>query len=323
MLGIKFARIGLLFLMIGFFSFIHAGCQEPKRGPPGATGAIGPNGLQGQSGPIGPSGSGAPGTTGPTGLQGITGAAGPTGLQGITGFTGLPGVTGPTGLAGPPGATGSTGAPGLGCIEPRPTATQVVYVNKAGNDAIADGSQCFPFLTVTAAMASITDAIAPFPDPNNLTKRYAISIGPGQYVEALIHLKANVQLVGASALLTRLQIPFDINDPSWFDLNFSADPQSGFVNLSLLSSPLDFNFQAASSVSGKLFFVDVNITPSPIFTVLSTSFNQVNIHPTVQEGLDQLADDVAYTPANPADWNTQPTTVQEALDFIAAALGPI
>lgn len=126
-------------------------------------------------------------------------------------------------------------------------------------------------------MASITDAIAPFPDPNNLTKRYAISIGPGTYIEPLIHLKANVQLVGTSTLLTRLQIPFDINDPSWFDLNFSKDPRSGFVNLTLLTSPLDFNFQTAMSVSGKLFFVSVNITPSPTFTALSTSVNQVNI----------------------------------------------
>ncbi|CAH0166132.1 hypothetical protein SRABI80_00986 [Peribacillus frigoritolerans] len=163
------------------------------------------------------------------------------------------------------------------CIEPPPIATRIVYVNKAGNDATADGSECAPFLTVTAAMASITDAIAPFPDPNNLTKRYAISIGPGAYIEPLIHLKANVQLVGTSALLTRLQIPFDINDPSWFDLNFSQDPRSGFANLSLLTGPLNFNFQLAQSVSGKLFFERVNIAPSPTFTALSTSVNQVTI----------------------------------------------
>ncbi len=126
-------------------------------------------------------------------------------------------------------------------------------------------------------MTTITDAIAPFPDPNNLTKRYAISIGPGLYIEPLIHLKANVQLVGTSALLTRLQIPFDINDPSWFDLNFSQDPRSGFVDLALLSGPLDFNFQTASSISGKLFFVDVHATPAPTFTALSSVTNQVSM----------------------------------------------
>ncbi|MFL0403071.1 exosporium leader peptide-containing protein [Bacillus nitratireducens] len=198
---------------------------------------------------------------------------GPT-LPPIPPFT-LP--TGPTGNTGPTGPTGSTGDTGPGCIEPLPIFTQIVYVNKAGNDVTADGSECAPFLTVTAAMASITDAIAPFPDTLNITKRYAIKIGPGTYIEPLIHLKANIQLIGTSTLLTRLQIPFDINDPTWFDLNFSQDPRSGFVNLSLISGPLDFNFQTAQSVSGKLFFVSVNITPTPIFTALSTSVNQVNI----------------------------------------------
>jgi hypothetical protein len=207
----------------------------------------------------------------------LFGKRGPKGATGPQGPAGPPGLQGPPGSAGTPGLAGATGPQGPGCIEPAPIETRIVYVNKAGDDAIADGSECFPFLTVTAAMASIADAIAPFPDPNNVTKRYAISIGPGQYIEPLIHLKANVQLVGTSALLTRLQIPFDINDPSWFDLNFSQDPRSGFVDLALLSGPLDFNFQSANSVSGKLFFVGVNITPSPTFTALSTSVNQVNI----------------------------------------------
>jgi hypothetical protein len=118
-------------------------------------------------------------------------------------------------------------------------------------------------------MASITDA--------SPTKRYAISIGPGTYTESLIHLKANVQLVGTSTLLTRLAIPFDINDPSWFETGFINDNRSGFVDLTLLTGPLDFNFQIASSFSGKLFFVSVNITPTPVFTALTTSVNQVNI----------------------------------------------
>jgi len=142
-------------------------------------------------------------------------------------------------------------------------------VNKAGDDAFADGSECQPFLTVTAAMASILDA--------SPAKRYAISIGPGTYTEALVHLKANVQLIGTSTLLTRLAIPFDINDPSWFETGFINDNRSGFVDLTLLTAPLDFNFVTASSFSGKLFFVSVNMTPGPVFTALTTSVNQVNI----------------------------------------------
>jgi hypothetical protein len=177
-----------------------------------------------------------------------------------------PGAPGAPGAQGPPGPPGP---PGPGCIEPLPIATQIVYVNKAGNDATADGSECHPFLTVTAAMASIMDATP--------AKRYAISIGPGQYTEPLIHLKANVQLIGTSTLLTRLAIPFDINDPTWFELTFVNDNRSGFVDLTLLTAPLNFNFVTASSFSGKLFFVSVNFTPTPIFTALTTSVNQVNI----------------------------------------------
>lgn len=232
-------------------------CDPGPTGPTGSTGPTGPTGPQGAQGPMGPQG--------PQGEQGPTGPQGPQGEQGPTGPQGEQGPTGPEGPTGP------------GCIEPPPVATRIIYVNKAGDDATADGSECLPFLTVTAAMASITDAVSPFPDPNNLTKRYAISIGPGQYVEPLIHLKANVQLVGTSPLLTRLQIPFDLNDPSWFDVNFSKDPRSGFQDLALLSGPLDLSFVQAQSVSGKLFFVSVNITPTPVFTALSTSVNQVNI----------------------------------------------
>jgi hypothetical protein len=183
---------------------------------------------------------------------------------------GPPGPPGPQGPEGPEGPEGPQGPAGPGCVEPLPVATQIVYVNKAGNDATADGSECDPFLTVTAAMASIVDATP--------AKRYAISIGPGGYTEPLVHLKANVQLVGTSTLLTRLSIPFDINDPSWFEAApFTNDNRSGFVDLALLSGPLNFNFVTVNSFSGKLFFVSVNLTPSPTFTAFSTSVNQVNI----------------------------------------------
>lgn len=261
-------------------------------GERGIQGDVGPQGLQGAVGPQGPTGPASPG---PAGAQGATGPQGPpgaTGPQGVAGPPGIPGPIGPQGLQGAigpqgvPGPQGPQGPQGPGCIEPLPVATQIVYVNKAGNDATADGSECEPFLTVTAAMASITDATP--------AKRYAISIGPGSYAEPLIHLKANVQLIGTSALLTRLSIPFDINDPSWFETTFQNDNRSGFVDLILLSAPLDFNFVTASSFSGKLFFANVDISPSPTFTALTTSVNQVNIRDSrlssgyTQNGINML-----------------------------------
>lgn len=212
---------------------------------------------------------GAPGQPGPQGVPGPQGIPGPQGVPGLQGSPGPQGILGPQGLPGPQGEIGPQGPPGPGCIEPLPIATQIVNVNKAGNDLTADGSECHPYLTITAAMASIMDA--------SPAKRYAIYIGPGTYSEPLVHLKANVQLIGTSTLLTRLAIPFDINDPSWFETGFQNDNRSGFVDLTLLSAPLDFNFVTASSFSGKLFFVSVNITPAPIFTALTTSVNQVNI----------------------------------------------
>lgn len=45
---IKFTRYFLIFLMVGAPFSIHAGCKEPKRGPPG------PQGPQGPIGPPGP-----------------------------------------------------------------------------------------------------------------------------------------------------------------------------------------------------------------------------------------------------------------------------
>lgn len=181
-----------------------------------------------------------------------------------------PRCTCPPGPPGPTGPQGVTGPPGPGCIDPPPVATQIVYVNKGGNDVTGDGTECNPFLTVTRAMAFIVDA--------SPTKRYAISIGPGTFTEPLIHLKANVQLIGTSTLLTRLAIPFDINDPSW-NGNLNVDNRSGFVDLSLLTAPLDFNFttNAITPSTGRLFFVSINFTPTPVFTGNSTFLSQINI----------------------------------------------
>ncbi|UJF31858.1 exosporium leader peptide [Paenibacillus hexagrammi] len=190
--------------------------------------------------------------------------------RGKKGDRGAKGKRGHQGKMGQPGPQGPAGPPGPGCMEPLPIATQIVYVNKAGNDASADGSECHPFLTVTAAMASIVDA--------SPTKRYEISIGPGTYSEPFIHLKANVQLVGASTLLTRLDIPFDINDPSW-NGNLNVDNRAGFADLALLTGPLDFDFRANTFTpsTGRLFFVSVNISPTPVFTGNSTFLSQINI----------------------------------------------
>jgi hypothetical protein len=60
-----------------------------------------------------------------------------------------------------------------GIAPPLPVATQIVYVNKGGNDVSGTGSILQPFLTIQRAMTSITDS--------SMNKRYEISLGPGEY----------------------------------------------------------------------------------------------------------------------------------------------
>jgi hypothetical protein len=71
------------------------------------------------------------------------------------------------------------------------------YVSKIGNDSTGDGSPAKPFLTVNAALASITD--------NATNKRYKIIVGPGTYTETPITLKAYVDLQGAGDLITIIE----------------------------------------------------------------------------------------------------------------------
>ncbi|MBD0384660.1 hypothetical protein [Paenibacillus sedimenti] len=49
-----------------------------------------------------------------------------------------------------------------------------------------------------------------------------------------------------------------------------------------------------------------------------------NVYYTWGDGIRFITLPISYTPANPADWvDPDPTTVQEALDRIAAFIGPI
>src|SRR5579863_5895558 len=67
-----------------------------------------------------------------------------------------------------------------------PVNSQIVCVDKGGNDTLGNGTSIYPYLTITQAMASITDS-AP-------TKRYVIKVGPGDYTDSF-SLKANVAIV--------------------------------------------------------------------------------------------------------------------------------
>lgn len=333
------------------------------------------------------------------------------------------------GPQGPQGPQGSQGPQGPSACSIPFTESRIVYVNKAGDDLTGDGSQCEPFLTIGKALMSITDA--------SPTNRYEINIGPGIYVEPAIHIKANVQLVGVSSLLTQINSQVSIADPTWTG---AGDNRAGCVNLSLLQG-FSADFAVLSSQEGKLFFENIDFGSSVNFTAFS-DLNQVIIQNSLlrqgytQRGIDMTlfgsfisggdiriftkpnastrvhlvgggitgdtnnssnilvgsvlgdapitsfelisfgiagvnngtsgnlsvtnnntgfpivieatvdsipirskvlsfgtvpttlrrlndANGLAYSPGNPGDWTVQPTTVQEALDRIAAFVGPI
>lgn len=121
---------------------------------------------------------------------------------------------------------------------------QLVYVTKSGSDVTGTGGQHKPFASLTAALASITDA--------SPTKRYVISVGPGNYTESSLPIKANVFIVGKSKESVRITGAVSMAS----DFTGSSDHRSGFSMVSLLSAA-DFNWQTVTSAAGKLYFNEV------------------------------------------------------------------
>lgn len=123
---------------------------------------------------------------------------------------------------------------------------QIKHVAKSGVDASADGSQEKPYLTIAAAMASITDATP--------SKRYVIKIAAGAYTEASVSIKANVFLVGESKESVRITGAVSMNAD--FNQASSQDCRSGASMLTFVSAA-DFNWATVTSPAGKLYFNEV------------------------------------------------------------------
>ena len=123
---------------------------------------------------------------------------------------------------------------------------QIKHVAKSGVDATADGSQEKPYLTIAAALASITDATP--------SKRYVIKIAAGAYTEASLAIKSNVFLVGESKESVR--ITGAVSMGAWTQDNSGSDDRSGFSMVSLLSA-VDLNWNTAKSRAGKIYMNEV------------------------------------------------------------------
>lgn len=151
---------------------------------------------------------------------------------------------------------------------PSSVTSQNVFVSKAGNDTTANGSSLMPFLTIAAAMTSITDATP--------TKRYCINVGPGTFTEFII-LKANVFIVGASRETTRIDGTISVNHLSWA---VAGDNRSGFATCSLVGAASTINMVTQSATDGKFYLDGCNVTNDLLFVAFSNN-NQARITNTI------------------------------------------
>lgn len=143
-----------------------------------------------------------------------------------------------------------------------PSATQLVYVNKAGNDGTGNGSFGAPFLTLAAAMTSIVDA--------SVTKRYVIDLGPGTYTDPFA-VKPWIAIVGHSNLPTRISGAITFSA----DWTPAGDHRSSFQNITFATIAQVFDFNTVSSNEGKLIFQNCVFNLAPTFSAFS-AINQIS-----------------------------------------------
>lgn len=188
-----------------------------------------------------------------------------------------PGAQGPQG---PTGSIGPTGPTGPSEIEPSFTVSQIILVNKGGNDANGTGTDEKPFLTISFAMSQITDA--------SPTKRYLISVGPGTYAED-VTVKANVFIAGSAPVLTRVN-SINISDASWGD---NDDHRSGLKNIQVLGTT-DIDFVAQQSIQGKFYIFASRLTEDLTVSACNPVNELLLYNCELQSGFTQTGGDVFW-----------------------------
>jgi hypothetical protein len=157
------------------------------------------------------------------------------------------------------------------------TQLQERWVNEGGNDTTGDGSFDNPFLTVAAAMASITDA--------TVTKPYTVWVAPGIYATAFT-LKPNVYIVGAGsgagnpfgAPLTGATVlaptAAQVLDASWA----GATVNSGGITGCCFSTVLKADFAAIGSLANSSIKLQDILTESAITIIGNSNYESVTMH---------------------------------------------
>jgi len=140
---------------------------------------------------------------------------------------------------------------------------QTRYVDKNGNDATGNGSFDNPFLTIQAAINSITDA--------SVAKPYAVEVAPGVYASTF-KLKSGVSVVGAGAGVPEFNAaplvgttivtpdPTNVLDSSF---GGAGNVFGGILNCALAGA-LVANFALVGSTGNGVLMLDDVMTQTPI-----------------------------------------------------------
>lgn len=142
------------------------------------------------------------------------------------------------------------------------TQAQTRYVDKGGNDATGDGSFDNPFLTIQAAITSITDATA--------TKQYTIHVGPGIYATAFA-LQPWIFIEGENREATVLANP----SANWIGAGFAAagTQTAGISNVTLGANFLVDFAAVASPGAGTFILTQINYAATAISATGNNSTN--------------------------------------------------
>lgn len=124
---------------------------------------------------------------------------------------------------------------------PSPLYHDTLYVNQTYSGFPQDGGENTPFVSLTQALTTISDA--------SPTHRYRILVEPGTYTEPRLHIIADVFLVGSSqnSMDISLDSDFDLSDPSW-SVETNDTHISGLYGLHLVATHDNIiNFTAGKS----------------------------------------------------------------------------
>src|SRR5258708_19094678 len=138
------------------------------------------------------------------------------------------------------------------------------FVAKNGNDATGDGSVAKPFLTIAAALASITDATS--------AKPYGVLVAPGLYPETFA-IKAWCYVQGLSAFGVSLN-PLTAN---WMDASFAAGTQDGGIGDVTLLTNLTVDFSLVASAGAGSFKLFGNVVLGSAVALVFKGNNSANV----------------------------------------------